>query len=288
MSVVARRRDPARTRRRCTRLRLVQLIAAPRKPIVSPVPSRTTRATRSGSSHVGTWPQSGSSTCRTRFGSAPSAERPRADDMVELGPGEGHRHLHIVQRTDLAGPHQVARPRIGRGGDIGTSHALRLGRAEPFRVMDEAAKRSAAPRRRRHHRTERGQQGPSGLAARFSRLLLFSGARLQNPAVQTPTTELARSWRAHSIATQPPREIPATCGRSSPSESWNASTAAARFAALGSIPSGSGGDSPKPGMSTATTSRSAASRSSTGDHWTSEPPSEWSSRSGSPPPCGRG
>jgi hypothetical protein len=48
----------------------------------------------------------------------------------------------------------------------------------------------------------------------------------------------------------------------------------ARFAALGSMPSGSGDESPKPGMSTAIASRPSASRSSTGDHWTTEPPSE--------------
>jgi hypothetical protein len=55
----------------------------------------------------------------------------------------------------------------------------------------------------------------------------------------------------------------ATCGRSIPSRTHASWTARARFAAVASSPAGSGGVSPKPGMSTACTSRSA---SSSGDH----------------------
>ena len=110
--------------------------------------------------------------------------------------------------------------------------------------------------------------------------------RFQNPAGQSATTALAPPCRAHSTAVQPPSEIPATAGLPSmPSESKKSSDAVARFAARGSTPFGSSGDSPNPGMSTATTSCSAASRSITGDHWISDPPSEWSSSRGGPSPA---
>ena len=125
--------------------------------------------------------------------------------------------------------------------------------------MDEAAKRSAAPAAVDIIGPSAGKRARPAWRARFSRLLLVSGARLQNPAVQTPTTEWPGSGARldrHPAAKRSRRRA------GDPSDSWNASTAAARFAALGSTPSGSGGDSPKPGMSTATTSRSAASRSS--------------------------
>jgi hypothetical protein len=65
----------------------------------------------------------------------------------------------------------------------------------------------------------------SALAARPLRLARAtawfdaSGERFQKPAGQSATTALAPPWRAHSIAVQPPSEIPATAGLPSmPSE----------------------------------------------------------------------
>ena len=52
-----------------------------------------------------------------------------------------------------------------------------------------------------------------------------------------------------------------------------AATAAASAWGVGGVPSGSGGERPNPGMSSAITSRSAASRATTGSHTTSSAPS---------------
>ena len=60
---------------------------------------------------------------------------------------------------------------------------------------------------------------------------------------------------------------------------------APRLAGLGGIPCGSTGESPKPGRSTAITSRSAASRSMTGSQIRRDPPRPWIRTRGSPLPA---
>ena len=94
-------------------------------------------------------------------------------------------------------------------------------------------------------------------------------------------TEVAQPKRPISSATQPPSELPATCGRSTPFRRHSSYTARARFAAVGSSPSGSGGAAPKPGMSTACTSRSASSSGITGSQMLRVPPSPWMRSRGS-------
>ena len=74
------------------------------------------------------------------------------------------------------------------------------------------------------------------------------------PAGDRPTTERARPRRASSSATQPPSELPATCAASSSASSSTPSTASASDGTVDGVPGGSGGESPKPGRSSAMTS----------------------------------
>ena len=95
-------------------------------------------------------------------------------------------------------------------------------------------------------------------------------------------TDAIKRWRASSIATQPPSEFPATCGVVTPSSSSRPATAAASAAGDGSP--GSGADSPKPGRSTAMTSKWRASAGATGSQAWRDDPSGCRSTSGSPDP----
>lgn len=70
---------------------------------------------------------------------------------------------------------------------------------------------------------------------------------------------------ASSSAMYPPRELPATCGSRTPSNAQNDSTASASASGVYGVPYGNPGDTPKPGRSTAITSRVAASLSRTGN-----------------------
>ena len=69
-----------------------------------------------------------------------------------------------------------------------------------------------------------------------------------------------------------------------PSSSRKAASDPASACGVTGVPFENAGEPPKPGMSTAITSRSAASRSSTGSQTTSSPPSGWIRSSGSPEP----
>lgn len=86
----------------------------------------------------------------------------------------------------------------------------------------------------------------------------------QNPAGDRAVTERASFSLPSSRASSPPRELPATCGRSMPTASQNAPSTGTTDERPYAWPSGRAGDAPKPGRSTATTSRSAARTSSTG------------------------
>src|SRR4051794_39016521 len=88
----------------------------------------------------------------------------------------------------------------------------------------------------------------------------------------------AEPRRPSSSAIPPPSELPATCGRSIPS----ASTAAASAATSGVPPRTA--DSPNPGRSTAITSRSRARIGTTGSHVWRSSPIPWSSTRGGPVP----
>ena len=137
------------------------------------------------------------------------------------------------------------------------------GGRDPLRVGGEGgehARRAGGAGRRAPRRPAGAGAGPD---ARGRAWRGPSGAR-QRPAGESAVTEAAQPSRPISSPTQAPRLLPATCGRSIPSSSQLACSAAARLAAVGSTPAGSGGAAPKPGMSSTITSRSASSSGSTG------------------------
>jgi len=82
----------------------------------------------------------------------------------------------------------------------------------------------------------------------------------------------------------PPSELPATCGRSTPIASQNPASTGATVARSYGTPSGSAGEAPKPGRSTAMTSRSTARIGITGSQACRWWPIPWSSSKGSPAP----
>lgn len=106
----------------------------------------------------------------------------------------------------------------------------------------------------------------------------------QNPAGESAVTERTSfslpSWRESS----PPSELPATCGRSTPSASQKAPSTGTTVDRSYAQSSGSAADAPNPGRSTAMTSRSAARMSRTGSHACQWCPMPWSSSNGSPAP----
>ena len=67
-------------------------------------------------------------------------------------------------------------------------------------------------------------------------------------------------------AIAPPIELPATCGRTTPSSPKNPRNASAYAGIVGSTPVRSGGERPKPGESQAITSKLSTSRVITGRH----------------------
>lgn len=87
---------------------------------------------------------------------------------------------------------------------------------------------------------------------------------VQKPAGDRAVTERTRFSRPSSRASRPPKEFPATCGRSTPSASKSEPRTGAMVPMPYVSPSGSAGEAPKPGRSTAMTSRSAARMRSTG------------------------
>lgn len=81
---------------------------------------------------------------------------------------------------------------------------------------------------------------------------------VQKPAGERAVTERTSFSRPNSRASSPPRELPATWGRSMSSASQSVASAPPTAARSYRTPSGSAGETPKPGRSTAMTSRSAA------------------------------
>ena len=95
---------------------------------------------------------------------------------------------------------------------------------------------------------QRRAAGAAPARAGASRSARGPSGRRQSPAGEIAQTEAARPALAISSAIQAPSELPATCGRSTPSRSQSSQTAAPRLAAVGAIPSGSAAESPKPGQ----------------------------------------
>ncbi len=107
----------------------------------------------------------------------------------------------------------------------------------------------------------------------------------QKPAGDRVVTVAALPRAPATSASAPPRELPATCGRSRPSVSKNVriSSPMARIAGRPAVVSG--GESPWPGRSTVMTVRCGVSRSSTGCHACLRCPTPCSSTSVGPVPC---
>ena len=156
-------------------------------------------------------------------------------------------------------------------------HALRVGHRAA--QHEPAAARAAQQRRhapaagaRPSRRMSPPGRGPSG--------------RVQSPAVQSPATDSARPALASSSATQPPSELPATCAPPQAELVEQAATRAGEHLRRGlRRRCAAAASAPKPGRSTAITSRSRARRSITGSQTTSSAPSGWISTSGSPLPA---
>lgn len=107
----------------------------------------------------------------------------------------------------------------------------------------------------------------------------------QKPAGDSAVTDRTSFSRPNSRASSPPREFPATWGRSISSASQNAPRAEPTVVRSYETPWGSAGDVPKPGRSMAMTSRSAARMPMTGSQACQWCPMPCRSSSGSPLPA---
>lgn len=126
-----------------------------------------------------------------------------------------------------------------------------------------SAVRPAALRERRSIAGTGSRRAPRRMARSVANAYRRSAGD-QKPPGERAVTERTRFSRAISRASSPPRELPATCGRSTPSASHIAPSAGTIVASPYASPSGRTGDRPNPGRSTAITSYSAARISNTG------------------------
>ena len=179
------------------------------------LPSSRVRATSSGSSQVGVWPTPGRTRKRAPAGRRSGFGGPT--QAVELAPGDRHRHvLRVAGRVEDVGAHRPVGAVVAVGVDPAEDQLAAGGGGDPLRVGGEGrehrARRSGGMRSA--ERDERAQApGPArGCRARRGP----SGAR-QRPAGESAVTEAAQPARPISSPTQPPSELPATCGRSIPS-----------------------------------------------------------------------
>ena len=97
--------------------------------------------------------------------------------------------------------------------------------------------------------------------------------------------ERTRPRLASSSEIQPPSELPATCGRSSPSWSRNSLIRLVSEAGPGGVPGGGIEEAPNPGRSSAITSRCGLESRSTGSQTCQRLPIPWISTSGGPEPA---
>lgn len=101
---------------------------------------------------------------------------------------------------------------------------------------------------------------------------------------ESAVTERTSFSRPSSSASSPPREFPATWGRSTPIASQKLPSSGATVVRSYATSSGNPGEAPKPGRSTAMTSRSRARTGITGSQACRWWPMPWSSSRGSPEP----
>ena len=205
------------------------------------------------------------------------------DEPVVLRPGERERDVDLGQPGEAARPHaRVGGLEAGRVR-VGAHELQRRGVRHPLRVRDR--RRRARPGARARCAAARGSTGPQRAGERRAPASACgrSGCA-HSPAGAIAVTDRAWPASASSSATQPPSELPATCGRSRPSAARCAWIAAASSRGVTRGARDRRRTSPKPGMSSAITSRSAASRSSTGSHMWRSVPSACRSTSGGPLP----
>jgi hypothetical protein len=118
----------------------------------------------------------------------------------------------------------------------------------------------------RDSRSMRGS-GIDSAASRMARSVPKAYRRsgsVQKPAGESAVTEPASFRRPSSSASSPPSEFPATWGRSTPIASQKVPSSGATVGRSYARASGSPGETPKPGRSTAMTSRSSARTGITG------------------------
>ena len=165
-----------------------------------------------------------------------------------------------------------------RAAASAVSYVTSPGHAEP---LDSASVRIVADRRTSGCRA-RVLEASSLLNCR-SGLRRVPG-RSHRPAGARPTSDRARPLAASSSPTHPPRELPITCTRSSPSSSSSVATVlASRPGVAGSV-RGSGALAPWPGRSTDTTSYLRESACISGSQVVRAEPRPCTSSRGSPDP----
>ena len=206
---------------------------------------------------------------------------------IVLAPGDRHRDGDLLAAVEMIatdrGQALVEPGRVGeraqRRGGVRCRHTLRsgdepteCGGAEPRSSQQAVAGRRQQPR----HADGDPQEGHlvdalrRGVEARRARARWRTARGLPSPA-------RARSSRRGSCRRR--------AARSRPSSSRNSPTSPVSDGTPAGVPGGGNGESAKPGRSSATTSRSAASRSSTGSQTCQRLPIPWIRTSGSPLPA---
>ena len=241
------------------------------------LPCSSSPATASGASHIGTCPAPGSATLRTVGGRCAGRATSRSCS--------GHASVTGTRRCSrrVKRPARIARLTASKPGRVGVgAHEpqRRLGR-DALGVGDRAGEREPAARGAADERGQPRRRSPSRAPRAIPRFGASGSGH--SPAGAIAVTERAWPAAASSSATQPPSELPATWyglvrqrRRRSRRRAPRASAARSPFSA---------GDSPKPGRSTAITSRSAVSRSITGAHTCRSAPSGCRSTSTGPDPA---
>ena len=203
---------------------------------------------------------------------------------VVLGPGERDGHADLGEPGEGVGAHRgVDLGEAGRGR-VGADQVARRGGGHPVGVGDEHRHRGAPQRRHARDRPGERRRQPRGRAR--------GGAprrqRLRPQPGRPDRDDAARPARERELERDPAAERVAGDVEVARSPARPARPRSPPRAAPASAPRPrSGGEPPKPGRSTAITSRSPASSGVTGAHTRRSAPSGCRSTSGGPSRCGR-
>ena len=134
------------------------------------LPSSRTAATRSGSSHVGRWPQPGRSMLRTPGGIRCSRRTSRSCS----GHAERHRHVDRLERREARAAHRRVGGVEPRRQGVRAHEPQRVRRRHVLRPRHGAAERQSPhtrpPQQRRQHREQQPRQRAGGRALGLQRL----------------------------------------------------------------------------------------------------------------------